>query len=318
MIRQNLYRYHAFGLRIASEIPMLSREPEETGHAPESDIVIEYGSLDELWAEWSAESEDKYLVKGNDVLFRIAETAVYYVQNGRKITVSPVGEPDLDRIRLYLDGYGISALLLQRKVLPIHGTAFVMNGKAYVIIGSSGAGKSTLAKALLDLGCEFLSDDIVPISCAEDGAFVMPALPEQLLWEESVQALGMDSGRLHPLYKRGKSAEKADPKEPHRQKYAVPVRQLCRKPLPLGGMFELVKSAAGTEPSVQEQSKALQLKALLRHTFNRALVPPLGLQEWHFTEASGIARSAHMWRLERPADAFTAPELASLVMDRGN
>lgn len=318
MIRQNLYRYHAFGLRIASEIPMLSREPEEAGHVPESDIVIEYGNLDELWAEWSAESDDKYIVKGNDVLFCIAETAVYYVQNGRKITVSPIGEPDLDRIRLYLDGYGMSALLLQRKVLPIHGTAVVMNGKAYVIIGSSGAGKSTLAKALLDLGCEFLSDDIVPISCAEDGAaFVMPALPEQLLWEESLHAFGMDSERLHPLYKRGKAAEKADSKGPNRQKYAVPVRQLCRKPLPLGGMFELVKSAA-TEPTVQEQSKALQLKVLLRHTFNRALVPPLGLQAWHFAEASGIARSAHMWRLERPADAFTAPELASLVMDRGN
>ena len=38
----------------------------------------------------------------------------------------------------------MGALLMQRKILPLHGSAIAIDGKAYAFVGDSGAGKSTL------------------------------------------------------------------------------------------------------------------------------------------------------------------------------
>ena len=64
---------------------------------------------------------------------------------------------DEDMIRLYIlrDMYG--TLLMQRKILPFHGSAIAINGKAYAIVGDSGAGKSTLASAFLKEGYQLLT-----------------------------------------------------------------------------------------------------------------------------------------------------------------
>ena len=53
---------------------------------------------------------------------------------------------------------------MQRKVLPLHGSAIAINGKAYAIIGDSGAGKSTLALAFLNRGYRLLTDDVIAVS----------------------------------------------------------------------------------------------------------------------------------------------------------
>ena len=55
-------------------------------------------------------------------------------------------------------------ILMQRKILPLHGSAVAIDGKAYAFIGESGAGKSTLAAAFMNKGYELMTDDIVAIS----------------------------------------------------------------------------------------------------------------------------------------------------------
>ena len=57
----------------------------------------------------------------------------------------------------------MGAILMQRKILPLHGSAIAIDGKAYAIVGDSGAGKSTLASAFLKRGYQLLSDDVITV-----------------------------------------------------------------------------------------------------------------------------------------------------------
>ena len=82
--------------------------------------------------------------------FRILLISIF--KDGNKIIVSPLDEIDEDVIRLYILGTCMGAILMQRKILPLHGSAIAINGKAYAIVGDSGAGKSTLASAFLKKG----------------------------------------------------------------------------------------------------------------------------------------------------------------------
>ena len=71
------------------------------------------------------------------------------MRGGNRISFSPAAGAEETAVRLYLLGTCMGALLFQRKLLPLHGSAVVINGKAYAFVGDSGAGKSTLAAAFL-------------------------------------------------------------------------------------------------------------------------------------------------------------------------
>ena len=88
----------------------------------------------------------------------------------------------------------MGAICTQRKNLPLHGSAVVMNGKAYAFVGESGAGKSTLASAFLSKDYRLLSDDVIPVTLSPDHIpYITPAYPQQKLWLESLNELGLES-----------------------------------------------------------------------------------------------------------------------------
>ena len=116
-------------------------------------------------------------------------------------------------------------------MIPLHGSAIEIDGKAYAIIGESGAGKSTLASALLNRGYKLISDDVIPISFSKDNIpYVTPSYPQQKLWESSLQEFGMCIRNYRPIIER-------------ENKFVVPVQsQFSIKPFPLAGIFELDKT----------------------------------------------------------------------------
>ena len=100
---------------------------------------------------------------------------------------------------------------MQRKVLPLHGSVVAINGKAYAFIGDSGVGKSTLASAFLAKGYELLSDDVIAVSLNQENCpIINPSYPQQKLWQESLNAFGMETSQYRPVYQR-------------ETKYAIPV-----------------------------------------------------------------------------------------------
>ena len=126
----------------------------------------------------------------------------------------------------------MGVILLQRKILPLHGSVIAIDGKAYAFVGDSGAGKSTLASAFLNQGYQILTDDVIPIQLNEENIpIVTPSYPQQKLWQESLDQFGVDSNQYRPLFAR-------------ETKFSVPVdSKFYSEPLTtMPGYFELIKT----------------------------------------------------------------------------
>lgn len=294
--------YQAFGLKVASELVLPELlQLSECEVSP--DIVIEVSDLSELWIQMEAEY-GKYTVKEHRIIFQVPNVAIFCILEGKKIIISPAVGSDMDEIRLYILGSCMGALLLQRKVLPLHGSAVAIDGKAYAIVGESGAGKSTLASALLKEGYQLLSDDVIAVSLSVDHQTisVTPSYPQQKLWQESMAHFGMDTTGYRPLFQR-------------ETKFSIPViSNYFSESLPLGGIFELVKTD-GDKIKVHTIPKLESLSLLYHHTFRNFLIHRLNLSTWHFDTTAKIANQLNIFQLQRPVSEFTAPNLVSIILN---
>ncbi|WP_424767281.1 HPr kinase/phosphorylase [Paenibacillus sp. sgz302251] len=293
--------YQAFGFKVESEIS-LPELLQISGFNGAPDIVIEVSDLSDLWTQLEAKN-GTYTVKGNTIIFQVPNVATFCIQEGKKIIISPAIESDMDEIRLYILGSCMGALLLQRKMLPLHGSAVAIDGKAYAFVGESGAGKSTLASALLGRGFPLLSDDVIAVSLSGDQQipYVIPSYPQQKLWQESMDHLGMDSTQYRPLVQR-------------ETKFSVLVTSnFLSSPLPLAGVFELVKTEKD-KIYIQKISRLESLPVLYQHTFRNFLVNRMDLTAWHFEMTAMLANQMNVFRLQRPVSDFTTPDLVSLIL----
>jgi hypothetical protein len=289
--------YKAFGLTVLSEfdLPELLASDETNNRV---DVVIERGELD---SDGFIEGQQSFSVHEGMVRLQVLGVAVYWIQPN-KIVVSPVQGVEEDRIRLYLLGSCLGSVLLQRGLLPLHGSAVAIDGKAYAFVGESGAGKSTLATAFMQHGHSFISDDVIAVHMTEDGPYVIPAYPQQKLWKESLQGLGMDPGVYRPLVLRG-------------TKYSIPaVDYFCEERLPLAGIFEIIPMENG-DIDIQSIGGLERLQTVHAHTYRKKLLGPLGLMEWHFRFSNKLIDFAQLYRVTRSNATFSPHRLAALILN---
>lgn len=298
-VKKNIYK--AFGLNLLSEI-ILPELPQINKQSDKPDVLITIDDLSELWLEIAGQP-NQFLVRDNLVMFQLPNLATFAIRDGNRISVSPMNEADENEIRIYILGTCMGTILMQRKILPLHGSAVAINGKAYAFIGDSGAGKSTLATAFLSKGYQLLSDDVIAVSFSNDShvPLVFSAYPQQKLWQETLTAFGMNSSQYCSLFER-------------ETKYAVPAdSQFSTETLPLAGVFELVKTEReGID--IYPIQRLERLHTLFRHSYRNFLIPRLGLMDWHFSTSTRIIEQIDIFRLRRPTCEFTAHQLASLVL----
>ncbi len=119
-----------------------------------------------------------YQAADGQFLLRVADVAAYYVTNGGQIVVQPDGKESGHLSRLYLLGTAMGVLLMQRGMVPMHGSTVDINGGGVVFTGVSGAGKSTMAAGLRRLGHSLLADDVSAITCDRNGVYwLQPGYP---------------------------------------------------------------------------------------------------------------------------------------------
>ncbi|MFJ8064750.1 aldolase [Psychrobacillus sp. NPDC096426] len=294
------YCYKAFGLKIVSDIPLpellfLKMEDNQANC-----IFIKKEDLNDFWSKHSYPARN-FVITEQFIMFQIPNKAIFLIQNGNEILYSPIYDNNVDLLRIYILGTCMGALLMQRKTLPLHGSAIAIDGKAYAIVGDSGAGKSTLAKAFLMRGYQLLSDDVIPITFSENQiAYVMPSYPHQKLWMESLNEFGLESNQFQPLAER-------------ETKFSVPVLQFLDEPLPLAGIFALTKTES-EDVSINSITIMERFQTLFHNTYRNIFLSRAGLMDWHFNTSAMMVNKIPMYQIRRPISHFTAYELTELML----
>jgi hypothetical protein len=183
--------YSAYGLQIHSDIecPELLFHPGPPG---KPDVTIRLLSSEEMHPE-SLEN-GSYQVRPE--VFRLAVSGVgqYLVEKGCRISVVPLAGSSPEEVRLFLLGSAMGALLYQRGLFPLHGSAVETRWGAMLFVGSQGIGKSTLAAEFHHRGYRLLSDDVCALATAPAGLQVVPALARFRLCPDAYQRLGTPAG----------------------------------------------------------------------------------------------------------------------------
>lgn len=294
--REKFFLCRAFGMIIASQIFLPELETAEG--VPDVRIVL--GETPQEIPE-ALVKRDHYQAAPGRFLLHVAHVGRYYVAGGELIVIEPDQPAKTEVLRLFLLGTAFGALLLQRGVLPMHGSAVVVKGQAIIAAGFSGAGKSTLLATFRNRGAAFLSDDIAVVTGDEEGlAWVQPGYPQQKLWKDSAEHMGMDVDNLPVILSEV-------------DKYAIPAEKgFCRRPVRLAAVCEL-QAADRREPAMIRLAGPDKITVLLRHSYRYCLVAGLGLREDHFRICASVARQISVCRLLRPSGRFSPAEQAQLV-----
>lgn len=220
---QSLYRYRFFGLNVQSGIPLLlpTADPVQSS----ADVVIQYGEIPKDGIAESQEIGGFCQARPGTLWLHVPDVAWFLVSDGRQIDVMPEPECDQQTLLVYLLDSVMSALLHQRGLLVLRGSAIRVGQRAIVICGASGVGKSTVGAVLIEQGFQLLSDNLCVID--QDGQ-IQPGYPEIKLWQDTIEALNISRTRLTPVRKQIK-------------KYARPLQteEFHDKPLPLVAVYIL-------------------------------------------------------------------------------
>ncbi len=162
--------------------------------------------------------------------------------------------------------------LAWRGLLPLHASAVVLGGRAWLIAGTAGAGKSTLTAELLDCGAQFLADDLTVLSHANG----------LRAWR------GRPAMRLHPATAQGVATRRPHgPPEDARGKLLVwPAMRAADQAWALGGLLLLGGAAAGALPA--PEAAAAYGSILFRPKILAALPDRARLRGGLFALARGV------------------------------
>lgn len=295
------YRYKVFGLHVASDILL----PELLTAIDPPDMPEVNISLGKVPADISGalEKTASFQAAKDQFLFRVTGVGCYYATNGNSIIVEPAGQAKEISVRLFLLGTTFGALLMQRGILPIHGSAVVVKGCCVIFTGVSGAGKSTMLAAFRKSGYPFLTDDVAAVTVDADGvAWVHSSYPQQKLWGDSAEAMDVDTASLTPFY-TGKDKDK----------FAVPAHEeFWQAPVPLAAVYEL-EVEGHRDVIVRPLAGMDKLAVLMSHTYRPWLVDVLDIKAAHFKQCVAVARRVAVSKLARPEGMFFLEEQVRLV-----
>ena len=186
-VEMSLNAYWAYGLSIHTDLvcPELPRHPHPL-HDPDVTILLlppEAGTLCPL-------ADGSYEVQSGCFRLDVPGVARYRVEEGKRIFIEPLANASLEKVRLFLLGSTMGALLYQRGLLPLHGSAVETQWGGMIFVGAQGSGKSTLAAEFHRCGYRVLSDDVCAIESTPQGLRILPALPQFRLRANAYERFG--------------------------------------------------------------------------------------------------------------------------------
>jgi hypothetical protein len=271
--------YTAYGLPILSGLALPELWPRDVRGA--ADVRIRAGEVAPELSGCTARG-GLFEVSPSRFLLRLDGIARYLVTGGDQIVIDPAPEADADSVRLFLLGSVFGALLHQRRLLPLHGSAIETPKGVVLFAGHSGTGKSSVAAAFYRRGYRVVADEI----CALDGNFVHSAAPRLLLWQDVVEELGLWSDAVRQV-------------RPNLKKYNVPLGGgVLGDPLPVHAIY-ILNIANGPDLRISRLAGIEKLQALIQYTFRRQFLWEMESGTGYMDRAAAVARNIRISRLTR-------------------
>lgn len=289
--------YSGYGLRIDSELALPDLAPEPAAPLrPRPDVVVRLGAVAPPSAAATLLPRGLW-VDGGRVGIDVPNVGRYACEDGARITIQAAPGVPPARLRLFLLGSALGALLAQRGLLVLHGNAFVVDGAAAIVLGHSGAGKSTLAAEMHRRGHVVLSDDVVPVDAA---GRALPGWPRIKLWQDALDRIGVATAGL-------------DRVDPAFAKFHVPLDRSpgALAPVPVRWLYVLDRHEGPLR--VVPVTGAAAFTSLHEHSYrNEILVGDL--RRTHLARAAALAGTTRLARVERPHGVDSVAASADAIL----
>jgi len=285
--------YFAYGLCISSELCL----PELPLANRPVDVEITLGKLDRSHVSCSNDRSGFYVI-GPCIYRYYKNVGAFKIDGGHNIVVDPDPEVDERILRSFLLGNIMCAMLHQRGLLALHGSAIAIDGKAVAFLGQSGSGKSSIAISFMKKGCTGMADDLVAVGVS-NLPMVFPAFPQFKLPQDVAESLGYDQKNLSCI-------------SPQESKYAVGPDQnrFLLDALPLGRIYLLEK---GDTMQIERLNKQESMIELIRNSRAVDSLCAGDKLQSHFHQCAKVAEDIPMRRLIRPNDLNSFGDLIQMI-----
>lgn len=280
------HRYKAHGLTIDSQIACPELAPADTQMTSYAPVTIRTGTISRGSSSFRTGTSGCE-VSPRRLHLQVAGVGGFLALAGSTVVVEPAPRGDANDIRAFLLGWILAAILHQRGVLVLHGSAVRTPVGAVVFVAESGVGKSTLAVAMHLHGYPLLTDDLCTVRCdPQRGLWVAPGLRRVKLQPETAARLGLDVtagvpvSATHPKL----SFYLADDRPPW---------------VPLAAIYALEVGAVRC-PRIVPLNVREAYRTLMMHTYRRIWVDRLGVQTQVLRNVAAIIERLPVSRFVRP------------------
>ncbi|MBQ8822002.1 MAG: hypothetical protein IJZ82_05125 [Lachnospiraceae bacterium] len=294
------YYYKLYGLTVSSELPLQeANELCETFSPQDIDVTIRLTPPPASVLESAHGGQVDYLTE-EVMWFYLKDMVLFYTEKGNLIHVW-IEDPTLPAksITAYLLGSAFSLILMQRGILPIHGSSLRCNDSAFIISGGSGSGKSTTTFNMMNMGYDFLSDDISAVSYQDGQAFLHPGPPWQKLCRNIVEADAHPEKYIYIDEHRGKYARKLD------NDYSCNTYRLLH-------MF-IITVGTTSAPSLRKLEGIEKLHFLTNNLYRGEIYHRFGLSPQRKQLFLDIISHINMYVITRPALGDSTTAVARLI-----
>ncbi|TVR15129.1 MAG: hypothetical protein EA391_11465 [Balneolaceae bacterium] len=226
-------------------------------------------------------------INEHEFRMQVEQVGEFYAGYGKLVQYSVHPDATTSSIELYLNGSVFGAILHQRKILPIHGSSFIFNGKGVMLCGESGAGKSSLTTAFCLSGSEFLTDDVTPFEFAENKPFIIPRSDRVKLWSDSLDHFSESKTVLQKI-------------RPEDEKYYFPIKQSSRERYPLSHVI-IIKLKEGGVTEFKPVIKADAFAALHNEIYRLHYLSAMpSLKQYYLMQIASICNNCEVTVVLRP------------------
>ena len=294
--------YDAFGLTIASEIPLNELRPAAVGAVADLQFVnrrldrdlpteeqgvrMDYDDPDGVFMAWPGVAA-----------FLLVDENTVWVEKYEEAPESFVAFPILGPVMAWM--------LNWRGLFVLHASAINVNGRTVALMGDKLAGKSTTAAAFLRAGFDLVTDDLLAIDIAPDGsARCLPAFPQLKLDKNASAKVQVEGAQELPLVFEGFTK--------HQHKLTG------METNPVGIDYLCTLERGGAQPGFTQFDVPQAIEAVSRYSY----LPRFGHAPWtkqdrarHFRNCVKLSRIARVGSLHIPDDLDRLDETVRFVVE---